>query len=25
MFPVAELAVLLGALLWAVNLFRTAR
>ncbi len=25
MFPVAEMAVLLGALLWAVNLFRTAR
>lgn len=25
MFPVAELAVLLGAVLWAVNLFRTAR
>lgn len=25
MFPVAEIAVLLGAILWAVNLFRTAR
>lgn len=25
MFPVAEMAVLLGALLWAVNLYRTAR
>ncbi|WP_431298715.1 hypothetical protein [Tabrizicola sp. BL-A-41-H6] len=25
MFPVAELAVLLGAVLWAVNLFRTVR